>query len=472
MQQVRISDITMKQAGRAVDYTLTFKEKLELSKLLDRLGVSVIELEGVQQAKIDSLRIKSVAAAVRDSVVAVPVQLDRDNVRLVWNALKEARHPRLQVPAPVSPVQMEYLFHKKPSAMLEAIEDTVRACRELTEDVEFIADDATRSDAAFLHQAITAAIQAGASTVTVCDAAGSMLPQEFSSFLDGLYQAVPALRDVCLAVACSDELSMADACAVAAVCRGAREVKAAAYPVNTASLAHVSRVLTARGDACGVRCLVRTTEINRILRQVAWMCQTGRSKKSPFDNGVQDREEEIALTGHDNMAAVLREVEKLGYDLSEEDGQKVFEAFTAIAKRKDSVSSRELDAIVASAAMQVPPTYHIESYVIHSSNVITATAHMRLRRGEETMESVCAGDGPVDASFLAIEQILGRHYELDDFQIRAVTEGREAMGEAVVKLRSNGKLYSGRGISTDIIGSSIMAYINALNKIVYEEEEG
>lgn len=110
----------MKQAGRAVDYTLTFKEKLELSKLLDRLGVSVIELEGVQQAKIDSLRIKSVAAAVRDSVVAVPVQLDRDNARLVWNALKEARHPRLQVPAPVSPVQMEYLFHKKPSAMLEA----------------------------------------------------------------------------------------------------------------------------------------------------------------------------------------------------------------------------------------------------------------------------------------------------------------------------------------------------------------
>lgn len=222
MQQVRISDITMKQAGRAVDYTLTFKEKLELSKLLDRLGVSVIELEGVQQAQNRQSAYQVCGGGPSGTAWwRCRSSWTRDNARLVWNALKEARHPRLQVPAPVSPVQMEYLFHKKPSAMLEAIEDTVRACRELTEDVEFIADDATRSDAAFLHQAITAAIQAGASTVTVCDAAGSMLPQEFSSFLDGLYQAVPALRDVCLAVACSDELSMADACAVAAVCRGA-----------------------------------------------------------------------------------------------------------------------------------------------------------------------------------------------------------------------------------------------------------
>ena len=121
--------------------------------------------------------------------------------------------------------------------------------------------------------------------------------------------------------------------------------------------------------------------------------------------------------------------------------------------------------------MQVPPTYRLETYVINSGNTISSSAHLRLRKGEGIVEGVCLGDGPIDAAFLAIEQITGRHYELDDFQIQAVTEGREAMGQTIVRLRSGGKLYSGRGISTDIVGASIQAYLSALNKIVYEEEE-
>ena len=166
----------------------------------------------------------------------------------------------------------------------------------------------------------------------------------------------------------------------------------------------------------------------------------------------------------------MKVVARLGYDLSEEDASKVFDAFQAIASRKEKVSAREVDAIVASAAMQVPPTYILESYVVTSGNTISATAHMKLKREDTVLEGVCLGDGPIDAAFLAVERITGQHYELDDFQIQAVTEGREAMGQTVVKLRSGGKLYSGRGISTDIVGASIQAYINALNKIVYEEE--
>ena len=160
----------------------------------------------------------------------------------------------------------------------------------------------------------------------------------------------------------------------------------------------------------------------------------------------------------------------MGYDLSEEDGAKVYEAFKVIAAKKEKVGAKELDAIVASAAMQVPPTYKLDSYVVTSGNTISATAHMKLFKLDKTVEGVSLGDGPIDASFLAIEQITGHHYELDDFQIQSVTEGREAMGQTVVKLRSEGKVYSGRGISTDIVGASILAYINALNKIVYEEE--
>ena len=449
MNQIRISDVTMKQTGAEI--SLSFKEKIELSKLLDKLGVSVIELEPIESRRIDSLRIKSVAAAVQESILAVPVALNEESVEMTWNALKEAKKPRLQVCAPVSPVQMEYLFHKKPDAMLAAIRDTVAACCKVCADVEFVADDATRSDAAFLYEAVKTAIEAGAKTVTVCDTAGAMLPNEFTAFIRGLYEGVPQLKEVCLGVSCSDGLSMADSCAIAAVRYGAGEIKAAAYRLDVASLPNVTKVLSAKGEFYNATCSVR-------------------SKTSPFDNGVQEDDGSIWLTAHDDLAAVLKAVSRLGYDLSDEDGAKVFDAFHVIAAKKEKVSIRELDVIVASAAMQVPPTYVMESYVVTTGNVVSATAHLKLRKGDRVLEGVSLGDGPIDAAFLAIEQITGHHYELDDFQIQSVTEGREAMGQTLVKLRSEGKVYSGRGISTDIVGSGILAYINALNKIVYEEE--
>ena len=467
MKQIRISDVTMKQTG--ADISLSFREKIELSKLLDKLGVTVIELEPLVQAKIDALRIKSVAAAVKNSIVAVPVALNSESVTMTWNALKEAKKARLQVCAPVSPVQMEYLFHKKPDAMVSAICQTIRECCALCQDVEFVADDATRSDPAFLYEVIAAAIEAGAKTVTVCDTAGAMLPNEFTAFIRDLYEGVPALKNVTLGISCSDSLSMADSCAFGAIRYGAGEVKAASYRLNMVSLPNVAKVLSAKGDFYNATCSVRTTEMKRIVSQIARMFQGGK-KTSPFTGGVQDDDGSLYLTSHDDLSAVMKVALQLGYDLSEEDGAKVYEAFRTIVQKKEKVSARELDAIVASAAMQVPPTYVMDSYVVTSGNTISATAHLKLHKHEKIMEGVSLGDGPIDAAFLAVEQITGQHYELDDFQIQAVTEGREAMGQTVVKLRANGKVYSGRGISTDIVGASIHAYINALNKIVYEED--
>ncbi|MBQ3169474.1 MAG: 2-isopropylmalate synthase, partial [Clostridia bacterium] len=165
---------------------------------------------------------------------------------------------------------------------------------------------------------------------------------------------------------------------------------------------------------------------------------------------------------------VARAASLLGYQLSDEDMARVFEAFTAFVQKKP-VGSRELDAIIANVALQVPPTYRLSSYVENSGNIISATAHVVLDKNGESVQGLSTGDGPIDAAFMALERIVGHHYELDDFQIQSVTGGREAMGEALVKLRDGGKLYSGRGISTDIIGASIRAYLNALNKIVYRE---
>ena len=470
MDKIRVSDITVKQLARKGDNSLSFKGKIEVAKLLDKLAVSVIEIEGIRSARADALRIKSIASAVKNSIVAVQVELDAESVEQTWEALKGAKHPRLQVMAPVSTVQMEYLSRKKPDAMIETIDSIVRACAAKTQDVEFLAEDATRSDEGFLRRALETAIAAGAKTVTVCDATGALLPEELAAFLKNLLDTIPALRDVTLGVVCADTMAMADACIVAAVRAGAREVKTACAG-ETASLQNVAGILAAREELFGVSCPLHTVELKRIVRQIVWMVETKRNKTSPFDDGVQDAAHELSLAIGDDAVSVLNATRELGYNLNNEDIQAVWEAVQELLSHKEQVGARELDAIIASVALQVPQSYTVESYVVNSGSNISAMAHLKLNYQGEVLEGVTLGDGPIDAAFLALEKIVNRHYELDDFQIRAVTEGREAMGETVVRLVSNGKLYSGRGISTDIVYSSIMAYVNALNKIVYEEGE-
>ena len=463
----RISDVTMKQ--EAEGFSLSFKEKIELAKLLDRLGVNVIELEGIKKLRTDSLRIKSIASIVNDSVIAVPVELNDAGITDVWNALQYAKKPRLQVCAPVSSVQMEYLYHKKPEAMLETVQQTVKNCSSLCE-TEFVANDATRSEPTFLYQIIAAAIASGATVITVSDSAGVMLPAEFAEFVRNLYANVPQLQQVQLAVSCSDNLTMADACTISAISEGVAEVKAAAYPIGTASVANIARILNEKKDVFGKESNIRITQLSRIVEQIAWLCQSGKNTPRPADMFAESSQD-LYLTAQDDVASVVRAAESMGYDLSEEDSVKVYEAFRAIAEKKDKVSIKELDAIIASAAMQVPPTFKLDTYLITSGNTISSTAHLKLTKGDTVLEGACIGSGPIDAAFMGIEQITGCHYELDDFQIQSITEGREAMGQTMVKLRHEGKVYAGRGISTDIVGASIRAYLSALNKIVYEEDE-
>ena len=465
MKQIKISDATMKQISEG--FCLSFKEKIEFSKLLDRLGVDVIELEAIESPRIDSLRIKSIAAAVCESIIAVPVAMNDESIESTWCAIKEAKKPRLQVMAPTSAVQIEYIFRKKPDALIKDIADTVAKCKALCSDVEFIAGDATRSEQDFLTLAIKTAIDAGATTVTLCDTAGKMFPAELSDFIALQYEKLPELKSVTLGVCCSDELAMAEACAIAAVTAGAEQIRAAAYPIDLASLANIARILAARSDSIGAGTGVRTTQLTRVIEQVDRICQADKKKASlSADQGDED----IFLTVHDDLSAVTLAVTKLGYDLSEDDAAKVYAAFKQIAEKKEKVGLKELDAIVASSAMQVPETYKLDTYLITSGNTVSATAHIKLVKDGAPIEGVYIGDGSIDAAFKAIENIVGRHYELDDFQLQAVTEGREAMGQTVVKLRSGTKVYSGRGISTDIVGAGIQAYLSALNKIIYEED--
>ena len=467
---VRVSDCSLLQAEDC--YALSFREKIELCRLINKLGVSAIDLCQIRQKKIDSLLVKSICSAVTNAVIAVPVDVkDEESVQITWEALKEASKPRLQVAVPVSSVQMEYLLHMKPEAMIGCVSKTIRECRKRTEDVEFIARDATRSDQAFLIRAISAAIEAGASTITLCDTAGVMMPDETAAWLTGIRKELPALDGVVIGFFCSGELNMADAGAVSAIRAGAREIKAVTCGGTAISLPNIVRILNVKGGSIGVYSGIGAEQIRRITGQVEMICHATGKKRTAFGQEDDNRDIDIRLSAHDTMETVMHAAESLGYDLSPEDQEKVWKCFCQTADKKESINLKELDAIIAAEAMQVPPAYHDIRYVINTGNQIGAMAHMKLMFHNQEIEGIASGDGAIDAAFNSVEQATGRHFELDDFQIQSVSEGREAMGETVVRLRWEGKLYSGRGISTDIVGAGIMAYINAVNKIVYEEEE-
>ena len=467
MKTIRLIDMTLGLLPALREGALTFKEKLEIARALERLKVDGIELAPIDGGKADQLAGKTIAAMATAPLIA-GVDVASGDMEATWESVRGAKQPRLDLLAPLSPALMEYTCHKKAPAMLDAVKAQVQKARSLCEQVEFTAVDATRAEKDFLCQAVAAALENGASRVTLCDTAGVLLPDEFGAFVADVMARVPALEGAELFVQPSDALGMGVACAAAAIAKGATGVKCAAISAGYPTLQQMARLVEVKGDAMDIACGLRTTELNRVVGQLNRLLQPKDAGQSPLSNVAVGETAGVCLDAGDDIGEVIKVVRQLGYDLSDEDNAKVYEAFRRVAERKHFVGTRELDAIVASTALQVPSTYYIENYVINSGNVITATANILLGRGEEKLRGVGVGDGPIDAAFLAIEQIIGHHYELDDFQIQTVTEGRDAMGSALVKLRADGRVNSGNGISTDIIGASIRAYVSALNKIAYE----
>lgn len=466
MKTITVSDMTM--AIGTADTALTFREKTEIARSLDKMHVDVIEFSPIVNEKTDTLLIRTVAPLMQNSVISLRTGYDEASVDTAWNALSAAKKARLCVAFPLAAAQMEFVCKMKPKAVLAAIPAMIAKAKGYTADVEFRAVDATRAEYPFLISAIETAIEAGASTVTVCDTASLLIPEEMTAFLKKIKTDIPALANVRLGVECNNDLGMALACAVAAITAGADEIKCTAGNGVLPSESQIVSFMKSRGDAFGVTSGLNTAEINRITSQIEWIRSGKKAEQPAAKAAAQSAPDSIALDKNANIAVVADAVRALGYDLSEEDTAKVYEAFTRIAAKKP-VGTKDLEAIVATSALQVSPTYKLVSYVVNNGNIISSTAQIVLEKAGREISGVCIGDGPIDASFLAIEQIIGHHYELDEFRIQAVTEGREAMGSALVKLRTGGKLYSGNGISTDIIGASIAAYLNALNKIVYEE---
>ncbi len=469
MNVICLSDITLKQKNAR---QLPFKKKIDLVKILDRLEVDVIETGMIEtEKKGDALLVKTICEAVEHCVVSVEASCAKESIDLADEALKQAKRSRIQISAPVSLVQMEYHCHKKPEAMSREVGEAIAYAKGLGHEVEFLAIDASRAERDFLFGILAVAIKSGADIVSVCDTAGDSLPDAFAQLITDIKQNVEGIENVRLGFACNDGIALADASSIAAVFAGGQEAKASIFPEYNPSLVNIANILAKKGSEKGVSSSVRTVEMKRLYEQASKLFENGKSATSPFDAGVRTSSGRY-FTKNDKIEAISREVKALGYELSSADQIRVFEEFQKIAEKKEQVSAEEIDVIVANTAMQVPPTYVLDTYLVTATNSMNkATAHVCLLVDGEKKDDVAMGDGPIDAAYLAIEKIHGMHYELDDFQIKSVTQGTEAMGETLVKLRSQGQVYAGQGISTDIIGSAINAYVNALNKIVYEGKE-
>ena len=458
---MRIADRTLCRENCA----FTFKEKIEICRQLEKLKVDIIELPAIENPKTDILFVRTASSFVGNCVLSVCVGMTAESFDCAVQAISAAKAPRLRIEVPVSPVGMEYGAHKKPPKMIEWVSATVTKAKAVCADVEFCAVDATRAEPAFLTVVLTAAKEAGATAITVCDSTGEKMPDEFAAFVKGVTETV----GMPVGVSCDDKNAMAAAAAILAVRGGADTVKTAVDGACV-SLEAFCGIIKNCGNHYGFAARVQLTEYHRIVRQISRIVAGKGVDRGASVNVVSSAEAGFTLDANDDKSAVTAAVAKLGYDLSEEDNEAVYNEFVRVTAKK-TVGAKELEAIVSGVAMQVPPTYSLVSYMVNSSggNALAASAQIVLDKKGEQLQGISMGDGPIDAAFVALEQIMGCHFELDDFQSQAVTEGKEAMGSALVKLRADGKLYSGTGISTDIIGASIRAYLNAVNKIVFEE---
>ena len=455
MRKITVSDVTIK-AFSSENISLTFREKLSIAEKLDVVNLDAIELPALKNLKEDEVIFQTIAKTVKNAVVKIPVGATKESLDSAYSCIKDAVKPCLQISLPTSTTQMEYFYHLKAPAMLEKMAELISLAKEKVENVEVVCGDVFRAEEGFIEAVAKVAEENGATSITLCDDAGDAFPEDYFDIV----KKVKAVSSLEVLVMPSDKLKLSASCALQAIKAGVDGVVTSTVG-SYLSASVLSDIMRAKKYDLDADCNLDVTKIKTILSSIN-------------DEETESVSTLIKSSANINADACMKDVveavKNLGYELSDEDNGKVFEEFKRVANKKEAIELKELEAIIASTAMQVPSTYHLVNYVVNSSNIISATANITLEKNGERFTGVSTGDGPIDAAFHAIEQVIGHHYELDDFQVHAVTKGREAVGSSLIRLRAEGKLYPGNGVSTDIVGACIRAYINALNKIVYEKE--
>ncbi len=498
MRKILIFDTTMRDGEQSPGCSMNTREKLEIARQLDRLGVDVIEAGFPVSSPDDFEAVQRVAAQTEHAAVAALCRAVKGDIDTAWEAVKQARRPRLHVFIATSDLHLEVKLGITRQQALEKIRECVSYARSLCPDVEFSAEDSTRSDREFLLECFNAAVDAGASTLNIADTVGYILPDEMYDLVSYIRQNVHCADQVVLSVHCHNDLGMAVANSLAALRAGAGQVEGSINGIGeragNAALEEIIMALKTRENQLDMTTNINTREIYRTSKLVSTVigvriapnkAVVGRNAfnheagihqhgvlKNPLTYEIMSPESigiyqsDMTLGKHSGRHAFVQRVEELGYTLSDEAMEKAFERFVSLADRKKNVTDKDIEAMVSALGYATPETYRLHSFVVNSGTVISATAVVKLIRNGEEIEHVARGDGPIDAAFKAIDRIVKEGYQLASYTIHSVTEGEDALGEVTVRLKKGGRIIVGRGLSTDIFEASLKAYINAINKAV------
>lgn len=494
---VKIFDTTLRDGEQAPGASLDAKQKVEVARALQDLGVDVIEAGFPISSPGDFAAVRDVARAVRKPAVAGLARCAKADIDAVWQAVKPAAHPRIHLFISTSPLHMRHKLNKTPDEVLKLATDMTKYARSLCRDVEFSAEDATRSEPDFLAKVTQAVIAAGAGTVNIPDTVGYITPTEFDRLLRDLQAAVPALGRVTLAVHCHNDLGLATANSLAAVKAGARQVECTINGLGeragNAAMEEIVMGLKTRAAYYGVKTNIQTREISRVSRLVslatgivvqpnkaivganAFQHESGIHQDGILKNRltyeIMDatdiglKENRLVLGKHSGRHALFKRVQDLGYVLPESKQGAFFERFKELADKKKEVFDEDLLALLEEAAGAPRAHYALEHVQATSGSGMLPTAAVRLREGSVLLEGSGTGDGPVDAVYKTIDHLLGKQHKLLGYSLKAITGGTDAQGEVMVQLSAGGAAVTGRGSHTDIIIASAKAYVNALNRL-------
>ncbi len=503
MERIIIFDTTLRDGEQSPGASMNTAEKVRLAHQLERLGVDVIEAGFPVSSPGDFEAVQAVSRAVKAPQVAALARCTAGDIDRAWEAVKEAVNPRLHLFLATSDIHLEHKLRKSREQVLAQAAEMVAHARRYTPNVEFSAEDASRSDLLFLAQIVERVIEAGATTVNVPDTVGYALPSEHAEMITYLKKSVPNIGRAVLSVHCHNDLGLAVANSLAAVVAGARQVECTINGIGeragNTSLEEIVMALHTRRESLGLDTGIATEQIYATSRLVslvtgimvqpnkaivganafaheAGIHQDGVLKErttyeimTPESIGI--RKSALVLGKHSGRHAFRERLQELGYELPEEEVRRTFERFKELADKKKQVFDEDIAAIVADEVLRIPDKFKLRYLNVCTGTLTVPTATVRIEVDGQVEEVVVGtGVGPIDAAYNAIAQITKVRGKLLQFQVSAITGGMDAQGEVSIRLEEDGRIVTGQGADSDIILAAAKAYINALNRLHYLRE--
>ncbi|MCI0338537.1 MAG: 2-isopropylmalate synthase [Acidobacteria bacterium] len=503
-ERVAIFDTTLRDGEQSPGCSMNLEEKLRMARQLDALGVDIIEAGFPIASDDDFAAVCEVAKTCQRPIIAALCRTTPEDIERAWEALSYAARPRIHTFVATSDIHLQYKLQKSREEVLEMSCKSVRMAKGFTDDVEFSAEDATRSDLDYLVQVITAVIDEGATVVNIPDTVGYTIPSEYTHIIKTLRERVPNIDQAVISVHCHNDLGLGVANSLAAVAAGARQVECTINGIGeragNASLEEIVMALRVRKDLMPFETGITTEEIYRssqtlsniigvlvqpnkaIVGKNAFAHEAGIHQHGVLKNrltyeimtpeSVGVKTNSIVLGKHSGRHALNKKYEEMGYMLSRPELDKAYKLFTKLADQKKEVFEEDLLAILQDGIANIPERYKLRAVQATAGTSTLATALVTLgdTKSEENETQTASGDGPVNAVYEAMDKITGLKGSLVDYTVRSITRGTDAVGEVFVHVEFDGVSYTGKAASTDIVDASARAYLNAVNKALYAKE--